>query len=442
MRTDAELSSRRGRRGLAPLRRRRRLGRLERLGRSAQRGRRLDRASPRHLPRPRGDPEGDRPCDEAGPDDDVPGGLARDRGEPRRLLPVAGDARPEGRRRGLPLRLRDGPRVRGQRAVVAAGGPLQPEGGRGGDEEMGGGRGAFRGPAAARLTDLTFRQILSGPAPERGMGGPPMQMNDMILVSIDDHVCEPPDMFQRHVPAKWKDRAPRLLTKEDGTDAWFFENQQIPNVGLNAVVGRPPDEYGMEPTTLSQLRKGCWNAKARVDDMNANGVLGSMCFGSMTGFTGELFARAQDKELALTMTQAYNDWHIDEWCGSAPGRFIPLALPMLWDPKLTAAEIRRVAKKGCHAITFPDVPTGLGYPSLHSDHWNPIWEACNEEGTVICVHIGSGTGMNLQDATAPVEIMITGTPITLFNFANEITYSKFLPRYKNLRFALSEAGTG
>jgi hypothetical protein len=82
-----------------------------------------------------------------------------------------------------------------------------------------------------------------------------MQMNDMILVSIDDHVCEPPDMFERHVPAKWKDRAPRLLTKEDGSDAWFFENQQIPNVGLNAVAGRPPDEYGMEPTALSQLRR-------------------------------------------------------------------------------------------------------------------------------------------------------------------------------------------
>jgi predicted TIM-barrel fold metal-dependent hydrolase len=269
-----------------------------------------------------------------------------------------------------------------------------------------------------------------------------MQMNDMILVSIDDHVCEPPDLFERHVPAKWKDRAPRLLTKQDGTDAWFFENQQVPNVGLNAVAGRPPDEYGMEPTALGQLRRGCWNLEARLDDLNANGVLGSMCFASMTGFTGELFSRCVDKQLARVMAEAYNDWHIDEWCGGAPGRFIPLALPMLWDPKATAEEIRRVAKKGCHAITFPDVPSGLGYPSLHSDHWEPIWRACDEEGTVICVHIGSGTGMNLQDQTAPVEIMITGTPITLFNFANEITYSKFLPKYKNLRFALSEGGIG
>jgi hypothetical protein len=43
-----------------------------------------------------------------------------------------------------------------------------------------------------------------------------MQMNDMILASVDDHVCEPGDMWDGHVPAKWKDRAPRLLTKVDG----------------------------------------------------------------------------------------------------------------------------------------------------------------------------------------------------------------------------------
>ena len=68
-----------------------------------------------------------------------------------------------------------------------------------------------------------------------------MQMNDMILVSVDDHVCEPPDMWDRHVPPKWKGRAPRLVTKDDGTNLWVFEGQQVPNVGLNAVAGRPPD---------------------------------------------------------------------------------------------------------------------------------------------------------------------------------------------------------
>ena len=118
-----------------------------------------------------------------------------------------------------------------------------------------------------------------------------MKLEDMILVSVDDHVCEPPDMWDQHVPARWKERAPRLVHKQDGSDVWVFEGQQIPNVGLNAVAGRAPDEYGMEPTALSQLRPGCYDVDARIGDMNANGVLGSLCFPSVPGFVGELFGR-------------------------------------------------------------------------------------------------------------------------------------------------------
>ena len=136
-----------------------------------------------------------------------------------------------------------------------------------------------------------------------------MQMEDMILVSVDDHVCEPPEMWDNHVPTKWKDRAPKLVTKDDGSNLWVFEGAQIPNVGLNAVAGRPPEEYGMEPTALSQLRPGCYDVDARVEDMNANGVLGSLCFPTVPGFVGELFGRqaaAGEGELAITMLRAFS----------------------------------------------------------------------------------------------------------------------------------------
>jgi len=266
--------------------------------------------------------------------------------------------------------------------------------------------------------------------------------DDMILVSVDDHVVEPPDMWQGRLPARWRDRAPRLTRKPDGTDVWVFEGQQVPNIGLNAVAGRPPEEYGMEPTSLDQLRAGNYDIDRRIGDMNASGILGSMCFASMCGFCGELFAKQPDKQLARTMVQAYNDWHIESWCGAYPGRFIPLAIPMLWDPPAMAEEIRRVAKKGCHAIAFADNPTGLGYPSLHADYWKPVWDACSDEGTVLAIHIGSGTGMKLQDTEAPVEIMITSTPISLFGCASELVFSKFLRNYPDLKIALSEGGIG
>jgi predicted TIM-barrel fold metal-dependent hydrolase len=199
-----------------------------------------------------------------------------------------------------------------------------------------------------------------------------VKIDDMILVSVDDHIVEPPDMWQGVLPPEWQSRAPKMVHRKDGTDVWVFEGAQIPNIGLNAVVGRPPEEYGMEPTSLEQLRPGCFDIHKRIEDMNAAGILGSMCFASMTGFCGQLFGNQEDKELARVMVQAYNDWHIDGWCGVYPGRFIPLALPMLWDPQLMAEEMRRVAKKGCHAMSFPDNPTGLGAPSLHDDFWEPV----------------------------------------------------------------------
>ena len=49
----------------------------------------------------------------------------------------------------------------------------------------------------------------------------------------------------------------------------------------------------MEPTSFAELRKGCYDIDERVMDMNANGVLGSLCFPSFPHFCGQLFARTE-----------------------------------------------------------------------------------------------------------------------------------------------------
>ena len=213
----------------------------------------------------------------------------------------------------------------------------------------------------------------------------------MVMVSVDDHVVEPPDLFKDRLPAKYADLAPKLIHRADGSDAWLYEGQELPNVALNAVSGRPPEEYGLEPTALSQLRPGCYDIDERVKDMDANGVLGSLCFPSFPQFCGQLFARTADKDVGLAMLQAYNDWHIDTWCGTYPGRFIPLMVPPIWDAELMAAEVRRLAAKGCHAVTFSENPEKLGYPSYHSDHWDPFLAAMQETESVLCLHIGSSS---------------------------------------------------
>ena len=128
-----------------------------------------------------------------------------------------------------------------------------------------------------------------------------MQLDDLIIVSVDDHVVEPPDLFERHLPAKYTDIAPQLIHKDDGTDVWQFQGFEVPNIGLNAVAGRPKEEYGIDPTSFEEIRAGCFDVEKRVLDMNANGVLGSLNFPSLPGFAGRLFGALDDKDTSVVL---------------------------------------------------------------------------------------------------------------------------------------------
>jgi predicted TIM-barrel fold metal-dependent hydrolase len=269
-----------------------------------------------------------------------------------------------------------------------------------------------------------------------------MDIDDLILVSVDDHIIEPPTMWDGKLPAKFQDKAPKMVTRDDGAMVWVYEGTEIPNIALNAVAGRPKEELGFEPTSLDELRPGCYDATLRVKDMDANGVLGSMGFPSFVRFAGQLFMHHADREQSAAMVRAYNDWHIDEWCGSAPGRFIPLAIPMLWDPEATAAEVRRNAARGCHAMTFTSNPAALGLPSVYTDHWDPVWQACVETRTVVCMHLGSSSQTPTTGPDAPIEVIYTLSPINLFECAADLLWSPMFRRFPELRVALSEGGTG
>jgi predicted TIM-barrel fold metal-dependent hydrolase len=167
-----------------------------------------------------------------------------------------------------------------------------------------------------------------------------------------------------------------------------------------------------------------------------------MCFPSFPGFSGRLFAACDDKDLALAVVRAYNDWHIDEWCGSYPGRFVPMALPVLWDPDLAAAEVARVAAKGCHSVTFTENPHALGYPSFHDEHWDPFWRALCDHDATLSVHLGSSGKLAMTAPDAPMDVMITLQPMNICQAAADLLWSRVIKEFPALRIALSEGGTG
>jgi hypothetical protein len=175
--------------------------------------------------------------------------------------------------------------------------------------------------------------------------------------------------------------------------------------------------------------------------MNAGGVLASMNFPSFPGFAARLFA-TEDSDFSLALVRAYNDWHIDEWCGAYPGRFIPMALPAIWDAELCAAEVRRCSKKGVHSLTFSENPAALGYPSFHDPYWNPLWEALVDTDTVLSVHIGSSGRLSIPAVDSPPDVMITLQPMNIVQAAADLLWSRPVKNYPDLKIALSEGGTG
>jgi len=269
-----------------------------------------------------------------------------------------------------------------------------------------------------------------------------MDMNDMVLVSVDDHISEPPEMYDNHLSGKYLDLAPKLKTTAAGTNYWEYQGIKMPSVGLNAVVGRPLEEYGMEPTSFDQLRKGVYDVHARVDDMNVNGIAASLNFGTCVGFDGGRFHQAADKDLALIHLRAYNDWHVDEWCGAYPGRFIPCGLLPTWDMKATVEEIKRLSAKGVTAVSLNENPTKQGLPSVHNAYWEPMWKAITDHNMVMCLHIGAGNPQVHASEETPIEAWITTMPISSIVGAADWLNLEALHRYPEMKICLSECGLG
>lgn len=269
-----------------------------------------------------------------------------------------------------------------------------------------------------------------------------MNKNDMVLISVDDHISEPPDMFRNHLSGKDLETAPQFIVDKDGASAWTYQGMYLPSVGLNAVVGRPLEEYGMEPTSLEQLRPGVYDVHERVNDMDVNGIAASLNFGSAVGFDGSRFHKAADKDAALIHLRAYNDWHVKEWCGAYPARFIPCGILPTWNMEATVAEIRRLADMGCNVVSVSENPTVHGLPSIHNAYWEPFWRAIVDADTTICCHIGAGNPAPHASMETPIEAWITTMPMSIATGAADWLQLKALHDYPALRIALSEGGIG
>jgi predicted TIM-barrel fold metal-dependent hydrolase len=260
------------------------------------------------------------------------------------------------------------------------------------------------------------------------------------IISVDDHLVEPRDLFERYLPEGHREAGPRVVTDGD-LELWQFEGDRHPQIGLNAVVGRPKHLWTMDPARFDEMRRGCWDIEARIADMDLDGVYASLNYPSLiAGFAGTMFARAKDQDLGLACVRAWNDWHLAEWAGGHPDRIIPVQLPWLNDPELAADEIRRNAERGFKAVSFVENPVDVQLPSLHTGHWDPFLRACEETDTVVCIHNASSGWSASRSPHAPLEQLTTLFPVNAIATTADWLWSGVPVRFPKLRISLAESG--
>jgi predicted TIM-barrel fold metal-dependent hydrolase len=283
-----------------------------------------------------------------------------------------------------------------------------------------------------------------------------------LIISVDDHVIEPGDLWQRYLPRPLRDAGPRLKRtkgiflpstrgewKEDQSgnwaDLWTFGDYQMAVIPGFAAAGLDKSYLGehWDPMTYDQMRPGAYDPAARLADLDVNHTEASIAFPTFPRFCGQTFLEHQDRTMGLACVRAYNDWMIDEWCaGAGQGRLIPLTLVPLWDPHLAAEEIRRCAAKGSFAVAFSENPTRLRLPSIHTSHWDPMFEACEETATVVNLHIGSSSTFPQTSADAPRAVSLALTYQGAAHALCDWLTSGVLERFRSLKVALSEGQVG
>jgi predicted TIM-barrel fold metal-dependent hydrolase len=263
------------------------------------------------------------------------------------------------------------------------------------------------------------------------------------LISVDDHVIEPPRVWLDRLPSKDHDVAPRMAKGDRGA-VWQYEDKLVHTVGLSVAAGKDKEQFSPNPVSFDDMRPGAYDPHERVKDMDRAGILASINFPSFPRFCGQIFWEAKDKDLALRCVQAYNDWMIDEWCAAAPGRFIPLVIIPLWDPVAAGRELERTAAKGARTFAFSENPEPLGLPTISDPnrYWDPVMAAAQETGMVVSMHVGSSSTMpEIWTGAAPLANLTFGASRTAATMLGWL-FSDVFDRFPQLRIVLSEGNIG
>jgi predicted TIM-barrel fold metal-dependent hydrolase len=258
------------------------------------------------------------------------------------------------------------------------------------------------------------------------------------VIDADSHLNSPPDLYTSRVPAKYKERAPRLVPG-DGHDAWVVDGgTPRPLTILAAAAGKTAADLAKRLIKFEEMMPGAYDPKARLRDLDLDGIDAQVLFGD--GAMG-----SQDVELRTVLVRAYNDW-LSEFCSVAPDRFLGQAVVPVHDPKEAVKEIERTGKmRGLRGLFVGD--DGADYPITDASY-DCLWAAAAEQRKPVNIHIGGGAlrRRNLLYGQNPPpgqkEAFVSIAPMSIAETLAMLIFGGTFERHPGLQVVIAEGGIG
>jgi predicted TIM-barrel fold metal-dependent hydrolase len=261
------------------------------------------------------------------------------------------------------------------------------------------------------------------------------------LVSVDDHLLEPPNLWVNHGRASFDGRYP-VAQLVGETPGWMYEGKWFPIPSAAACAGMPREDCHLAASG-KQMPKGAYDPWERLNDMDADGVAASLCYPTLCGLGGEFFLKAQDKEAAAEGIDAYNRFILREWTPTSPSRFIPAVILPLWDVALSVRRAEEAIRDGARAILFPQAVHQFDCPPHWFCEWDPLFAFLEEAGVPLCSHILS-EDLNhtaFSSVGAPYWGLAMGHSSAIETIGSWVM-TDVLDRHPQLKIMVAEGGVG
>ena len=278
------------------------------------------------------------------------------------------------------------------------------------------------------------------------------------IVSADAHILEPPGIWERWLPKKHQEKAPKLVKDVDGGDAWLFAGSSEPDpIGLTATPGMSWDKFRWTGITYEEARAGCYDGGARLEDMIIDGVDAEVLFPPQRTI-GHFLGDADD-DFVLAGVDAYNNFLFDEFCAPDRGRLFGMAQIPSIGSDVAVDYLLKAAARGFKGVVIGNWPGG-GDSIGEEDE--PFWAAAAETGIPVCIHINlisraarqkaraaaTAAGGNQlyggkrPNANAKAVAGLGGVFATVPSTIGQLIFTGVFERHPSLQVALIETGVG